>query len=496
MRFAHVSKIVVVGIAALMICVASAMAQQVHFFPDFSSGTSNLQMNGSAHVATYQSAKVLRLTDGYPGIGTFHPETSAAWFKLAQAQNLGFTTYFRFQIHTAAICCTPADGFAFVIQNSSPTALGTGNGGLGYAGIRDSVAIEFDTYQNPWDPSPNHVAVQSCGTGANAPQHIVGNCLVPGGLNSNPTAVPHLGVTCGTSGPCTDGVPHDVVVEYDPPVSGVGNGTLTVWIDPAFVSGTHTPVSTAVKAINIPYNINNTQNSQGISLANGTAAWVGFTASQTSDPQAHDILAWEFSVHAPAQVQQMLPSCQTDVNGNCIAPPPAVTFNFGANDTVVNEFCDPANLTTDCFMNNPNDPYLMTVVATPTTPSAFHTRLAGTQFDREQCIVYQGTGGKCMVYSITCQLQSNPTQNVTCPASLPNTCNNIGDPGCIVYSTSFYTLENVTPTNADYLKADPIGSNNWISIFQMYQPNIFDGRTTGTGSSSSDFVATYNPTLP
>src|SRR5271169_628909 len=117
----------VLAVALIVAWVASASAQQVRYFPDFSTGTSNLQMNGSAHVATYHSAKVLRLTDGYPGVGTFHPETASVWFKIPgpnpyagqQVVNSGFTTYFKFQIDTAKICCTPGDGFAFVIETAS-----------------------------------------------------------------------------------------------------------------------------------------------------------------------------------------------------------------------------------------------------------------------------------------------------------------------------------------------------------------------------------------
>src|SRR5664279_140297 len=121
MRFGSLLKTTLVAVTVLF-CVMSTAAQQVRYFPDFSS-VANLQMNGSAHQATgYQSAKVLRLTDGYPGIGVTHPETASSWFKLQQPVNQGFTTYFKFQIRTAAICCTPADGFAFVIQNA-PTAL-------------------------------------------------------------------------------------------------------------------------------------------------------------------------------------------------------------------------------------------------------------------------------------------------------------------------------------------------------------------------------------
>ena len=41
-----------------------------------------------------------------------------------------------------------ADGFSFIIQNQSKTAIGAVGGGLGYQGIGHSVAIEFDTWNN------------------------------------------------------------------------------------------------------------------------------------------------------------------------------------------------------------------------------------------------------------------------------------------------------------------------------------------------------------
>ena len=486
MRVGTITKTVLAGALALA-WVASASAQQVQFFPDFSAGTSNLQMNGSAHIATFHSAKVLRLTDGYPGVGATHPETSAAWFNIPslptqgqQLVNSGFFTYFKFQIHTAAICCTPGDGFAFVIQAASPTALGSGFGGMGYQGIPNSLAVEFDTFQNTWDPNANHVAVQGCGIQANSPIHLnpPNGCLVGSGINSSGN-IPHLGVKCGNSS-CVDGVPHEVVIEYTPPARGQGNGTLVVWVDPQFISGTHQPVPTAVKAINIPYNIDNTQNPQGLSLTSGTSAWVGFTADQPNIPEAHDILAWEFTPQAQTQVTQVIPPGGTEAD-----------YVFGGHHMGVNYFQGFVNQS--CDGTNPNDPCLMTVVATPTRANDFHNhRLVGTQFSNEKCVTYLETGGKCIVYSVTCANQSNPNVIVPCPAA-PN-CTTVGDMvNCITFNTSFFTTDPITPHNADYLKADPIGTNNWVSIFVSFDPNVFDGKTTGTGGTSSDFAATFTP---
>lgn len=480
MRFERLLRTMLLGLTAL-VWIATASAQQIRYFPDFSSGASNLQFNGSAHLATYQSATALRLTDGSSGTGG-HPETASAWFKIPnvgnpnlgqQVVNSGFTTYFKFQIHNAGICCTPGDGFAFVIQTASSAALGGGFGGIGYAGISNSLAVEFDTFQNLnlSDPNANHVAVQSCGTGANSAAHIVGNCLVGSGINSS-NNIPHLGVKCGNSS-CADGDPHEVVIEYTPPANGIGNGTLVVWIDPQFINGTHQPVPTAYQAINIPYNIDNAQNSQGITLTGGTSAWIGFTADQPNEPEAHDILAWEFTSHAPAQITQVIPPGTTTAE-----------YVFGGHDMGVKYY--------DTFIND-QDPFLMTVKATPVARGEFyHTRLLaqlGTPFINEQCIVYLETGGNCIVYSVTCARQSNPKIIVPCPTA-PQ-CTTLGDTvNCITFDTSFYTADGITKKNADYLKTDPVGSNNWVSIFVSYDPNVLDGKTTGTGNTPSDFVAT------
>lgn len=510
MRFGVVIKFCLVAIAAFLL-IGAASAQQAPFFPvcvgqstpcGFSSmATKFLQMNGS-QLALWNDQKVLRLTN----VAGSDQESATSWFTIPQHVNQGFTTYFAFQIHSAS-CCNPGDGLAFVVQNSSHTdesygatgagitARGVSEGGMGYAGIPNSLAVEFDTFANVWDPTSNHVAVQGCGTNTNGPVHKSGtftigdnnqvtSCLVASGLNSR---IPHLGVTCAND-TCADGSVHQVVIEYTPPADVEGSGTLMVWIDQPFVPHTHTPCPNnripgcpvaAVTSINISYTIDNTH-SRGISLAGGTSAWVGFTGSQTNETQTEDILAWEFTPHAPAQIQQTIP------NGGIEAH-----YSFGGNDTGVTYFPGFVNQNGCDGMQPSGVVCLMTVLATPTARNVFYQqRLVGTPFSNEQCVVYLGTGGNCVVYSITCQNSSNPHVNVTCPASLPNTCNNIGDPGCIIFETSFYTADPLTPSNADYIKTDPIGSNNWVSIFENYDPNIFDGRTTGTSGTPSDFVAT------
>ena len=480
-------------LSALLLCFGASSSAQIRF-EDFSNtnyATQFLQRNGSAHLATYQGNSVLRLTDG----GNNNAEVATVYFQdVARAfggpgkQPVagGFTTWFEFQIHNPTQCCAPGDGIAFIIQNngttdssygatgSGITARGAGNGGMGYTGISNNLAIEFDILRDPWDPNSNHIAIQTCGPNTNTPVHDDGDYTigqhqhVPDCLYNNAIYTPSndiLGGTCNGNS-CTDGAIHDVVIGYTPPSMGQP-GTLQIWLDPTFIPTTHTPAPGSIPVINVPYNIvyDAETNPLGLNLdpLNGGSASVGFTASQPSDGTAQDILGWEFTNQAPTKVQQTIQPGGT----------PTV-FSFGAHQSTVTY---PAGFT------NPNG-ILMTVLSTPTDRHQFYlTRLLGTQFANEQCIAYLGAGGStgpvtsgtCIVYTYSCQ--DSMGNQVTCPAE-PLCTSPTGDQ-CIAIDTTFYTRDIVTQDTADYLENDAMGSRNWMSIFTGYQSPPIDGTTSG-----------------
>ena len=100
----------------------------------------------------------------------------------------GFETGFWFQISDQSRSCTQVkdvhfaqqyhtscrvhggDGFAFVIHGhaNGTTTVGRGGEELGYAGIENSLAVEFDTWYNPWlgDMFEDHVSIQTRGPDA------------------------------------------------------------------------------------------------------------------------------------------------------------------------------------------------------------------------------------------------------------------------------------------------------------------------------------------
>jgi hypothetical protein len=92
-----------------------------------------------------------------------------------------FSTTFQFQI-TNAGGIAPADGITFVLA-ANPSGLGFGGGGLGYQGVPNSVAIEFDTFNNGGaDLSSNHVAIDVGGVltnTASANPYGVATCVFP-----------------------------------------------------------------------------------------------------------------------------------------------------------------------------------------------------------------------------------------------------------------------------------------------------------------------------
>ncbi|GIE93232.1 L-type lectin-domain containing protein [Paractinoplanes rishiriensis] len=122
-------------------------------YPTFSGASQNLDRNGTADILTSSGTtkqRILRLTAGG------FKQTGSAWAKPKLDLTRSFESSFKVYLHHGA---PGADGIAFLVQAHGPRALGGWGGGLGYRGIKNSVAIEFDTFQNTPDPSSNHLAV-------------------------------------------------------------------------------------------------------------------------------------------------------------------------------------------------------------------------------------------------------------------------------------------------------------------------------------------------
>jgi hypothetical protein len=76
---------------------------------------------------------------------------AATVFSNTKANITNFSTTFVFRFSEGTV--PRADGITFIIEGNSPQALGALGGGLGYAGIHNSVAIKFDLFNNSGDPS-------------------------------------------------------------------------------------------------------------------------------------------------------------------------------------------------------------------------------------------------------------------------------------------------------------------------------------------------------
>jgi hypothetical protein len=189
-------------------------------------------------------------------------QAGSVWYSSQVNVAQGFLTNFGLQIVPSQHSCgSTGDGMAFLVQNSGLSALGADGGNLGYTGIANSLAVEFDTFLNGsyFDPNNNHIGIQSCGAAANTADH--GTCNL--GLQSN------LATTLA------DGNIHRTSISYFPGVGG-SRGLLTVSIDNQVVLTSALDLSTLLSL-------------------NGDDAWVGFTAGTGSCFETNAITAWELA---------------------------------------------------------------------------------------------------------------------------------------------------------------------------------------------------------
>ena len=229
---------VLAAIAAVAVSGISSAAPLIKY-PNFSS-IQGLKLNGDAA----KVGNVLRLTE------PANDEVGSAFTKKKKVDSReSFKTRFRISLHDGS--GGTADGLAFVLSGAGKGALGGGGGGLGYAGIESSVAVEIDTFQNfenTNEPPDDHYAV------------------VVGGDHQEARAA------------------------FAPPFGLAQNDTF-VWVDYKAkrkrlkVFGAETGSKPASPFINEKVNLKN--------LFNARRMRAGFTASTGGDFQAHDVLAWK-----------------------------------------------------------------------------------------------------------------------------------------------------------------------------------------------------------
>jgi hypothetical protein len=150
-----------------LICAALPPATAQSFsYPNFAS-TAGLNLLGNSA----QSGTALRLTD------TVVNQTGWAWRQTAVPVVNGFDTTFTFRITPPAVG-QKAEGMALVIHDDAngANAMGGTVWGMGYGagansspGIRNSIAVEYDTYQDGFlnDTSANELTIHTRGSQGN-----------------------------------------------------------------------------------------------------------------------------------------------------------------------------------------------------------------------------------------------------------------------------------------------------------------------------------------
>jgi len=328
------------------------------YTPDFGSNQGCIQLNGNAGFAGDSSVELQLTTSA-------GDQVASAWYTTPQVITNGFSTSFQFQFLNPST--PPADGITFVIQNSSLNAIGYtgGNGGaLGYGdhdsstnpsqgeGIPQSLAIEFDTFQNGWDGAGvPHVAIQSCGMGRNTSHH---GQLCNGTSGANSTIAAPV-VTSALA----DGNVHSVTINYS---AAAGNtpANIHVILDGVdlYPNGVQVDLST-------------------IGLGDGGTAYVGFAGATGGSWETQDILNWTFQTIQGQQIDPNNPGSlqQSFVFNN--EPQQQLQFNFDYTQPGITFASD-----TVPFVSNHG-----------VTHADYQKMVAGTSLATTDCYGASGEGG-------------------------------------------------------------------------------------------------------
>ena len=245
--------------AALTMAPSGSASAAALLFNDFSDLT-GLQLNGSTSsihsctggvgstcsaVTDTHGHNVLRLTSTTSQAGSAFSTTA-----ISLDQNASFSTSFQF--HFTDQQNGGADGIVFALQTVSNTAGGSG-GGIGYAGLSNSVGIEFDSWNNGAGDghSDNHVSIN-----------------IGGDINS-------------------------VVLDTNPGFALDSGSLITAWID---YDGTNDLLEVRANTTGVrPGSALLSYTVDLVQELGSTDAFVGFTSGTGAAGADHDIVAWQFN---------------------------------------------------------------------------------------------------------------------------------------------------------------------------------------------------------
>jgi hypothetical protein len=438
----------IMGIVLLSLNASQIHAQQQFQYPNFNvSPPPNLQLNGSALVTQGASSSVLRLASAqqYQDGSAWYVNPTSTLSNGTLALAGGFTTTFQIQFtgYGTDPGATPGDGMAFLVQNGTfasggsgagPTAVSNSNvpgGFLGYTGLTQSVAVQFDTLYNEGlgdilassgPSSTDEISIQSCGSGSNTSDHTAVNaqgysCTF--GVIDLSTASPSVPAPIYLA----DGNVHTVTITYVAPttqgtclpgatVGSAGCGTLSVTLD-----GMPAPV------LAVPFNLNylGILNEAGAPDPN-VDAYIGFTGATGYDYQNEDVLSWSLA----GVVSQTV-----SVNPTGAGPTLTSTFSTSTTGGTVSSVVDystAGNGSTSPISN----PTLLSINNTLTQPS-WPEYVVGTPWATSSCTVRSGNGGTgnlCSQYINECfdaTKGATTASDANCPTAL--------DPGFYNYVT-------------------------------------------------------------
>ncbi len=204
-----------------------------------------MRINGYASAAY----KTIQLTNNLPN------RRGSAFYKTSVPiqSDTSFQSFFQFRTTPVV---TGGDGVAFVVHYDSRGAgvLGTGSAGLGYSGIRRSLAVAFDTIRNRDDLSENHLSIYQNGD------------------MTSPLAKVNLDMDLNAGGR------NYAWVEYNG-----DNDTLAVFVST-------TPVKPLLPRLTTSLNL--------YQLV-GSRAYFGFTASTSAQHQAQRLYSWQLNFERP-----------------------------------------------------------------------------------------------------------------------------------------------------------------------------------------------------